>query len=54
MKLLDSILGTLGLENERVSLKWISASEGRKFAETAKNFTETIKKLGPSKMTRES
>ncbi len=53
MKLLDSVLDTLGLESKRVTLKWISASEGRKFAETASSFTEEIKKLGPSPMTRD-
>jgi F420-non-reducing hydrogenase iron-sulfur subunit len=53
VKLLDCVLDTLGLDRGRVMLKWISASEGRKFAETAKSFTEEIKKLGPSPMTRD-
>jgi len=47
------VLGTLGLQKERVTLKWISASEGRKFAETAANFTGELKKLGPSPMTKD-
>jgi F420-non-reducing hydrogenase iron-sulfur subunit len=45
---LSSILEDLGIERERLLLTWISASEGDKFAQTAREFTETIKKLGPS------
>jgi F420-non-reducing hydrogenase iron-sulfur subunit len=50
---MNSVLGTLGLDKDRVMLKWISASEGRKFAETAQSFTESIKKLGPSPMKKD-
>lgn len=46
--LLENILGTLGLERERVWLRWISASEGQKFADTMKEMTEAIRKLGPN------
>jgi len=46
MVLLENILGTLGLEKERVWLRWISASEGQKFADTMKEMTESIRKLG--------
>ena len=46
--LLENILGTLGLEKERVWLRWISASEGQKFADTMKEMTEVIRKLGPN------
>lgn len=45
---LKTILDTLGLENERVLLKWISAAEGQKFAATMRDFTEKIRELGPS------
>ena len=45
---LKTILDTLGLENDRVWLKWISAAEGQKFAVTMREFTEKIKELGPS------
>ena len=48
MVLLENILGTLGLEKERVWLRWISASEGQKFADTMKEMTEAIRKLGPN------
>ncbi len=42
------LLSNIGLEPERVRLEWISASEGGKFADTVKEFTETIKELGPN------
>jgi F420-non-reducing hydrogenase iron-sulfur subunit len=42
------MLEDFGLEEERFRLEWVSASEGPKFAQVAKEFTEQIKKLGPS------
>jgi len=45
---LKSIFRSLGLEENRVFLKWISASEGRKFADSAREITEEVKKLGPN------
>ncbi len=45
---LHEILEDLGIEKERLLLTWISASEGKKFAETIRDFTVTLKKLGPS------
>ena len=50
--LLNSILETLGLEGERVWLRWIGADEGRKFAETVSEMTEKLKKLGPNPMAK--
>lgn len=44
MKILDLI----GLGSDRLRLEWISASEGMKFAEVVRDFTEKIKELGPS------
>lgn len=38
----------LGIEDERLKREWISASEGTKFAQTIREFTEQIKKLGPN------
>ena len=37
----------LGLDG-RLRLEWISASEGTRFAEVVSEFTEEIRKLGPS------
>ena len=48
--LLKKMLQQLGIEEERVRLEWVSASEGAKFAEVANNFTQTIKNLGPSSL----
>jgi len=48
--LLKKMLKQLGIEEERVRLEWVSASEGAKFAEVANNFTQTIKNLGPSSL----
>jgi len=36
----------LGLEAERLRLEWISASEGGRFAEVVKDFTEKLSKMG--------
>ena len=48
MVILKSIMDSLGLDSERVWLKWISASEGRKMANTATEITEEIRKQGPN------
>ena len=45
--LLKKVLEQLGLNPNRLRLEWISASEGKKFANSMKEFTEQIKKLGP-------
>jgi len=46
---LKKILGYAGIEPERLRLEWISASEGERFAEVVKEFTETIRGLPPMK-----
>jgi F420-non-reducing hydrogenase iron-sulfur subunit len=48
IKLVHELLEELGLEKDRLKLKWVSASEGERFANTVKEFTNTIKKVGPS------
>ena len=47
--LLKKMLGQLGVEDQRVRLEWISASEPEKFKEVANEITEQIRKLGPFK-----
>jgi F420-non-reducing hydrogenase iron-sulfur subunit len=42
------ILEDLGIEPERFRLEWVSASEGQRFADVIKEFTNQIKELGPS------
>lgn len=46
--ILEETLASLGLEKERVRLRWISASEGGKFARTVRDFTEELRVLGPN------
>jgi coenzyme F420-reducing hydrogenase delta subunit len=40
------ILRLLGIDERRLRLKWISASEGAAFAEEIQNFVQLIKSLG--------
>jgi len=42
------MLEDLGIEPERFKLEWVSASEGQRFAQIVKEFTEEVKALGPS------
>jgi F420-non-reducing hydrogenase iron-sulfur subunit len=46
--LLKSVLGTLGLEEDRVHLRWVSASEGQKFADTVSEMAESAREKGPN------
>ena len=48
INVLKKLLARTGLEVERLRLEWVSASEGGRFAELVKDFTEQIRKLGPS------
>jgi F420-non-reducing hydrogenase iron-sulfur subunit len=48
--LLQKYLKQIGIEPERLKLEWISASEGKQFADLVNSFTETIIELGPSKV----
>jgi F420-non-reducing hydrogenase iron-sulfur subunit len=50
MEHLKKLVKSLGIEDERFRLHWISASEGKQFAELIKDFTNTVKKLGESKI----
>ncbi len=45
---LKSILRQIGLEDERVVLRWISASEGKRFADTVTEMVQKLKELGPN------
>lgn len=46
--ILKKVLQQLGFEEDRVWLRWISASEGKKFANTVTEMLEHLKKLGPN------
>ena len=45
---LELLLQDMGIEPERFKLEWVSASEGQRFCDIMTEFTNTIKKLGPS------
>jgi len=45
--LLKRILRAFGVNESRVRLEWISASEGEKFARVSTEFTEEVRALGP-------
>ena len=45
--LLKKLLVQLGIEEERVRLEWVSASEGERFASVVNETTEQIRRLGP-------
>jgi F420-non-reducing hydrogenase iron-sulfur subunit len=45
--LLKRLLADYGIEPERVRLEWVSASEGKRFADVVNDMTEKIRALGP-------
>ena len=47
--ILRKILEYIGIDPRRVQMTWVSASEGKKFADVIKTSTDEIKKLGPIK-----
>ena len=46
--LLKKLLADYGIEDERVRLEWVSASEGQRFADIVNDMTERVRALGPS------
>jgi F420-non-reducing hydrogenase iron-sulfur subunit len=48
-KMHSIIIKQLGVNEKRVRLEWVSASEGKRFAEVITEFTNQIKELGPLK-----
>ena len=48
MPLLKRMLADFGIEEERVRLEWVSASEGMRFADIVDDMTERLRTLGPS------
>ena len=49
-KMMQRYIRQMGIEAERMKLEWISASEGKQFAELVNSFTETITELGQSRI----
>jgi len=48
--ILKGILTHMGFTQDRIWLKWISASEGKLFADTVTKMVEELKKMGPNPM----
>jgi F420-non-reducing hydrogenase iron-sulfur subunit len=46
--LLREVVSSLGLEPERLQLSWVSASEGRRYADVVTQFDARIRELGPN------
>lgn len=49
---MTKLLEFSGVDPERLLLKWVSAAEGPRFAEQVSEFTEKIRKLGPSPLAK--
>ena len=45
---LKKVLQSMNIDPERVELAWVSAAEGKRYAEVVNQFTEKIKSLGPN------
>jgi len=48
--LLKRLLESMGIEEERLRLEWIAASEGDKVQKVMNEMTEAIRKLGPLRL----
>ena len=45
--IMHRLLEFTGVEKDRLVVDWVSASEGKRFAEVVTNFTEQVRSLGP-------
>ncbi|MBZ5639906.1 MAG: hydrogenase iron-sulfur subunit [Acidobacteriia bacterium] len=48
--LLKRLLADFGIEDDRLRLEWVSASEGRRYADVVDDMTNRIRALGPCKV----
>lgn len=51
--ILKETLKQMGLDEDRLWLRWISASEGQRFADTITEMTSAIRAMGPNPMREE-
>lgn len=54
VSVIKEILKQFGFEEDRVWLRWISASEGKQFAETVAQMVDRIRELGPNPLKQPS
>jgi coenzyme F420-reducing hydrogenase delta subunit len=52
--IMRNLLEFIGIDPQRIRMSWVSASEGRKFADVITEVTEDIKKLGPLQSFKEN
>ena len=45
--IMHKLLDFTGVESDRLFVDWVSASEGKKFAEVVTKFTQQVRELGP-------
>ena len=45
---LKSFLNYIGVEGDRTTFTWISASEGDRFAQVIKGVTQAVREMGPA------
>ena len=45
--LMHGLLDFIGIDERRVKIDWVSAAEGKRFAEVVTAFTEQVRQLGP-------
>lgn len=48
--LLKKYIQQMGIDTGRFHLEWVSASEGKQFAQLVDNFTTTVRDLGPAEV----
>jgi coenzyme F420-reducing hydrogenase delta subunit len=48
--LLHEVLGRFGIDEDRLWIRWIAASEGTHFVEVVEQMTETLAQLGPCQL----
>src|SRR5512136_317893 len=53
VRLMKKLLEDAGIDPTRLRLEWVSASEGEKFSKVVTEFTEQVRKLGPSKVKKD-
>ena len=51
LALLHTLLEYIGIEKERFQIQWVSASEGKRWANVVSSFTEDLARMGPKEKT---
>jgi F420-non-reducing hydrogenase iron-sulfur subunit len=54
VQMISRLLEAIGFDNERLKLKWVSASEATRFADIVKGFVDDLKSKGPHMIKKEA